>query len=144
MLNNSNLRNEIPPSQTTKVKPNPKVELDLIIYRAIFDTIHCLVDESSHQQKLLDDTFLYENLLQDNNSLLYLLLGMSSHQSETYQCVLRSTCWRNHRVDEHTTIVSLLGYKESLLCITHIKWDDRTLCLTSRNLPHGNASKHSW
>ena len=39
---------------------------------------------------------------------------MSSHECETYQCILRSTSWRNNRVDEHTCIVSHLGNNECL------------------------------
>ncbi|CUQ64898.1 Uncharacterised protein [Segatella copri] len=42
---------------------------------------------------------------------------MSSHECETYQCILRSTSWRNNRVDEHTCIVSHLGNNECLLLI---------------------------
>ena len=80
---------------------------------------------------LLDDAFLYEDLLQDLDSLLYLILGMSSHEGETYQCILWCTCWRNNRVDEHTCIISHLGNHEGLLCIANIERNDRTLCLTN-------------
>ena len=83
------------------------------------------------QYILLDDAFLYENLLQDQDSLLYLFLGMSSHEGETYQCILWSTCWRDNRVDEHTCIISHLGNHEGLLCIAYVKRNDWTLCLTN-------------
>ena len=56
---------------------------------------------------------------------------MSSHEGETYQCVLRSTCWRDDWVDEYATVVSLLGYLESLHSIAHIERNDRTLCLAN-------------
>ena len=80
---------------------------------------------------LLDDSLFYENLLQDLDSLLNLLSSMSSHECETYQCILRSTSWRNNRVDEHTCIVSHLGNNECLLSIAYVERNDRTLCLAN-------------
>lgn len=79
---------------------------------------------------LFDDAFLYENLLQDDNSLLHLLLGMGSHQCKTHQCILRSTCWRNDGIDKHATVICLLGYKECLVGVTHIKRNDGAFRLT--------------
>ena len=83
------------------------------------------------QYILLDDSLFYENLLQDLDSLLNLVSCVSSHEGKTYQCILRSTSWRNNRVDEHTCIISHLGNHEGLLCIAYVKRNDWALCLTN-------------
>ena len=80
---------------------------------------------------LLYDSLLYEDLLQDLNTTLNMLLGMCRHKRETHERVLRRACWRHHGVDEHTLVESQLGHEERLGIVTHVKRNDRTLCLTN-------------
>lgn len=73
---------------------------------------------------------LLEALGQLLDGKVHLFLGVSGHQREAYQCILRMTCRRNNRIDEHTFIESHLGHFESLVCIAYVKRDDRAFSIT--------------
>ena len=58
------------------------------------------------QSTLLYYTLFYKNFLQGLNATLNLFLSMCSHKSKTNQSIMRSTCWRNNRVNKYASIES--------------------------------------
>ena len=70
---------------------------------------------------------LDEDFLEHLHTLLYLLLGVSGHQSETHERVLRCTGRWNDRIDEDTIVERQFGDDEGLVDIPDIEWDDGTL-----------------
>ena len=53
------------------------------------------------------------------------------HQGIANECVLRSTSWRNDRVDEDAFVESLRNCHESLVCVANIERNDGTFCVTN-------------
>ena len=80
---------------------------------------------------LLDNLQFNKYLLQNVDSSLHLLLGVRSHECETHKSVLRSTCRRNYRIDEHAVFVSAGSDNARLLHIVNLKRNDRAFSLAN-------------
>ena len=76
---------------------------------------------------LFNDSLLDKDLLQSLDRTLHLLLCMCGHQSIAHECILRSTCGRDDRIDEHASLEGKSGNEERLISITHIERNDGTL-----------------
>ena len=72
---------------------------------------------------------LNEDFLQGYYRAVYLLFGVRSHQGIAHEGVLRSTCGRNHGIDEHTSLEGESRHQEGLVDVAHIERDNRTLSI---------------
>ena len=92
---------------------------------------HFNISSPQHEKlRLFQKIQLLETFNQLLNSKVNLLFRVSCHQSKTNQSVLRSTSGRNYRIDEYAFIKSQFSNFEGLVCIAHVKRNNRTFCFT--------------
>ena len=74
--------------------------------------------------RLFDDIVFLEYFLDAFEGTVNLLDGVSCHQAEADESILRRNCWRNYWVDKDAFLKQVAGNSECLVVVADKQWDD--------------------